>query len=258
VSNAPGPKAAAAVRSRGSRAACAGPTAAADLRRYVGAWCRSSPPDDIGRGLWRQFADQARHIFRLSVIWPNSLVGSPGVSDRAHQASATRPMSAMCARKSSAPIAQLKSDRDRSGVGRTEVQTPAELPRQQSSLSFVGDVPETITCTRCRAQLGNFGDGVERGLSLSVSEDGLDPQISPAVEQALERLAIGFAQIVEATAGSPVRYIRRDRACGWSGGLVAPSNKRACRPRPSPPVRLAARGQPRAPSSCAHMQVRHS
>ena len=78
-------------------------------------------------------------------------------------------------------------------------------------------VPEIITGTSMPRASADFGDRVERRLGVERVEDGLDQQqIGAAVEQAVDLLAIGLAQIVEgdgAVAG--IGNVGRDR-----GGAV--------------------------------------
>jgi hypothetical protein len=91
-----------------------------------------------------------------------------------------------------------------------------QLSRQQAA-GFVGDGAGDHHGHVDAARFGDLGDRVQRRLGVQRVENGFDQQqIGAAVEQAVDLLAIGLAQIVEgdgAIAG--VRYVGRDR-----GGAV--------------------------------------
>ena len=78
-------------------------------------------------------------------------------------------------------------------------------------------VPEIITGMSMPRVCAGFRDGVDRGLGVERVEDGLDQQeIGAAVDQALDLLAIGRAQLVEGDgAEAGIGDVRRDR-----GGAV--------------------------------------
>ena len=78
-------------------------------------------------------------------------------------------------------------------------------------------VPEIITGTRDAARLGDVGDGRDRRLGVERVEDGLDQQeVGAALEQPLDLLGIGAAQLVEGDgAEAGIGDVGRDR-----GGAV--------------------------------------
>ena len=125
-------------------------------------------------------------------------------------------MSAMWARRSSAPSAQLKPMVIGPGVPHRIPERLRQLARQQAA-GFVGDGAGDHHGHVDAALFGDFGDRVERRLGVQRVEDGLDQQqIGAAVEQALDLLAIGRAQIVEGDgAEAGVGDVGRDR-----GGAV--------------------------------------
>ena len=113
----------------------------------------------------------------------------------------------------------------------------------QQAAGFVGDGAGDHHGHVDAARFGDFGDRVERRLGVQRVEDGLDQQqVGAAVEQAVDLLAIGVAQIVEgdgAVAG--IGDVGRDR-----GGAVGRADARrrrsaACRPRRSTRVGGVAR-----------------
>ena len=130
--------------------------------------------------------------------------------------SATRPISAMCARRSSAPSAQLKPMVAGLRVPHRIPECLRQLAGQQPA-GFVGDGARDHHGHVDAARLADFRDRVERRLGVQGIEDGFDQQqIGAAVEQAIDLLAIGLAQIVEgdgAVAG--IGNVGRDR-----GGTV--------------------------------------
>ena len=121
-------------------------------------------------------------------------------------------MSATCARRSSAPSAQLKPIE--SGCEcRTEFQNASGVWPDSSRPDLSVMVPDIITGTLDAALVENLGDGVERGLGVQRVEDGLDQEdVGAAVEQPARLLAIGFAQFVEGDgAEAGIGDVRRDR-----------------------------------------------
>ncbi len=105
---------------------------------------------------------------------------------------------------------------DRPGVAHRIPERFRQLSRQQAA-GFVGDGAGDHHRHVDAARFGDLGDRVERRLGVQRVEDGFDQQqIGAAVEQAVDLLAIGLAQIVKgdgAIAG--VGYVGRDR-----GGAV--------------------------------------
>ena len=95
-------------------------------------------------------------------------------------------------------------------------------------------VPEIITGTSMPRASRDFGDGVDRRLGVERVEDGLDQQeVGAALEQPVDLLAIGAAQLVEGDGAEA-------RDCVTSGEieavrLVGPSAPATKRGRPSSP-----------------------
>ena len=100
---------------------------------------------------------------------------------------------------------------------RTEFQNASGNCPDSSRPDLSVMVPEIITGTSMPRCFRDFGDGVERRLGVERVEDGLDQQqVGAAVEQALDLLAVGGAQIVEGDgAEAGIGNVGRDR-----GGAV--------------------------------------
>ena len=95
-----------------------------------------------------------------------------------------RAISAMCARISLAPSAQL-SPIENGAAWRTEFQNAAGVWPERSRPERSVMVPEIITGSAHAARLGRVGDGGDRGLGVERVEDGLDQQeVGAAVDQA--------------------------------------------------------------------------
>ena len=177
-----------------------------------GAAAAADDVDEAGRG---ELADQPRHVFRALVVLAE-FVGQAGVRIGAHQrVGDAADVGDMGAQIFGAERA-VEADGDRLGVPHRIPERFRQLPRQQAA-GFVGDGARDHHGHVDAALFGDFRDRVERRLGVQRVEDGFDQQqIGAAVEQAVDLLAIGLAQIVEgdgAIAG--VGNVGRDR-----GGAV--------------------------------------
>ncbi len=95
-----------------------------------------------------------------------------------------RASSAMCARISLAPSAQL-SPIENGAAWRTEFQNAAGVWPGEEPAGAVGDGAGDHHRHAHAARLGDLGDGVDRRLGVERVEDGLDQQeIGAAVDQA--------------------------------------------------------------------------
>ena len=110
----------------------------------------------------------------------------------------------------------VEADGDGPGVAHRIPERFGQLPRQQAA-GFVGDGAGDHHRHVDAAGFGDFGDRVQRRLGVQRVEDGFDQQqVGAAVEQAVDLLAIGLAQIVEGDgAKAGIGDVRRDR-----GGAV--------------------------------------
>ena len=182
-----------------------------------GAAAAADDVDEAGRG---KLADQAGHIFRALVILAE-FVGQAGVRIRANQGVGDAADVGDVRAQILGAERAVEADGDRSGMAHRIPERLGELARQQSP-GFVGDGAGHHHGHVDAALFRDFGNGVERGLGVQRVEDGLDQQeIGAAVEQALDLLAIGGAQIVEgdgAVAG--IGHVRRDR-----GGAVGRADR---------------------------------
>ena len=191
-----------------------GATAAAIAAIWSGV-VPQQPPTMLTRPARGELADQPRHVFRALVVLAE-LVGQAGIGIGANQrigdAADVGDMGAQILGAERA----VEADGDRLGVPHRIPERLRQLAGQQAA-GLVGDGAGDHHGHVDAALLGDLGDRVERRLGVQRVEDGLDQQqIGAAVEQALDLLAIGLAQIVEgdgAIAG--VGDIRRDR-----GGAV--------------------------------------
>ena len=116
---------------------------------------------------------------------------------------------------------------------RTEFQNASGVWPDSSAAGQVGDGAGDHHRHVDAALLEDFGDRVDRRLGVQRVEDGLDQQqVGAAVEQAVDLLAIGVAQLVEGDgAEAGIVDVGRDR-----GGAVGRARARrrrsaACRPR---------------------------
>ena len=173
-----------------------------------GAAAAADDVDETGGG---KLADQARHVFRALVILAE-FVGQSGVRIGANQSIGDAADVGDVRAKIFGAERAIESDGDRPRVAHRIPERLGQLPRQQPA-GLVGDGAGDHHRHVDAAFLANLGDGVERGLGVKRVEDGLDQQqVGTAVEQALDLLAIGVAQIVEgdgAVAG--IRNVGRDR-----------------------------------------------
>ena len=164
----------------------------------------------------------------------------------------------MCARISVGAERAVQADRDRLGVPHRIPERLRRLAGQQAA-GAVGDGAGDHHRHVDAARLADLDDGVDRGLGVERVEDGFDQQqVGAAVEQALDLLAVGLAQIVErhrAVAG--IGDVRRDR-----GGAVG-RPQRAGDEAPAPVLALGLRAPPpcasRAPSRLSSQRdLRHA
>ena len=191
-----------------------GATAAAIAAIWSGV-VPQQPPTMLTRPALGEFADQPRHVFRALVVLAE-FVGQAGVRIGANQrVGDAADIGDMGAQIFGAERA-VEADGDRLGVPHRIPERFRQLARQQAA-GFVGDGARDHHGHVDAALLGDFGDRVERRLGVQRVEDGFDQQqIGAAVEQAVDLLAIGLAQIVEgdgAIAG--IGDVGRDR-----GGAV--------------------------------------
>ena len=167
--------------------------------------------DDVDEAGLGELADQPRHVFRALVILAE-LVGQAGVRIGADQRIGdAADVGDMGAQIFGAERA-VEADGDGLGVPHRIPERFRQLSRQQPA-GLVGDGAGDHHGHVDAARFGDFGDGVERRLGVQRIENGLDQQqVGAAVEQAVDLLAIGLAQIVEgdgAVAG--VGNVGRDR-----------------------------------------------
>ena len=171
--------------------------------------------DDVDEAGLGKLADQPRHVFRRLVILAE-LVGQAGVRIGAHQRVGDAADIGDMGAKIFGAERAVESDGDRLRMPHRVPERFRQLPGKQAA-GLVGDGAGDHHGHVDAAFFGDFGDGVERGLGVERVEDGFDQQhIRAAVEQAVDLLAIGLAQIVEgdgAIAG--VGNVGRDR-----GGAV--------------------------------------
>ncbi len=171
--------------------------------------------DDVDEAGLRELADQPRHVFRALVVLAE-LVGQAGIRIGANESIRdAADVGDMGAQILGAERA-VEANGGRPGVPHRIPERLGQLPRQQAA-GLVGDGAGDHHGHVDAAGFGNLGDGVKRGLGVQRVEDGFDQQqVGAAIEQAVDLLAIGFAQVVEgdgAVAG--VGHIGRDR-----GGAV--------------------------------------
>ena len=123
-----------------------------------------------------------------------------------------RAISAIWARISLAPSAQL-SPIENGAAWRTEFQNAAGVWPESSRPERSVMVPEIITGTRTAARFGDVGDGGDRRLGVERVEDRLDQeQVGAALDQPLDLLGIGAAQLVEGDgAEAGIGDVGRDR-----------------------------------------------
>ena len=173
-----------------------------------GAAAAADHVDQPGRG---EFAEQFGHRLRALVVI-TEFVGQPGVRIGAHErigeAAEFGDMGAHLARAQRA----IQADGDRAGVAHRIPECRRRLPRQQAARA-VGDGARDHHRQVDAAFGAGFDDGVDRRLGVERVEDGLDQQeIGAAVDQALDLLAIGLAQLVEADgAEAGIAHVRRNR-----------------------------------------------
>ena len=171
--------------------------------------------DDVDEAGCGEFADQPRHVFRALVVLAE-FVGQAGIRIGADQRIGdAADVGDMGAQVFGAERA-VEADGGGPGVPHRIPERFRQLARQQAA-GFVGDGAGDHHGHVDAAGFGDLGDGVERGLGVQRVEDGFDQQqVGAAVEQAVDLLAIGLAQVVEgdgAVAG--VGDVGRDR-----GGAV--------------------------------------
>ena len=171
--------------------------------------------DDVDEAGFGELADQPRHIFRALVILAE-FVGQAGIRIGADQRVGDAADVGDVRAKVFGAERAVEADRDRLGVPDRIPERFRQLARQQAA-GFVGDGARDHHGHVDAALFANLGDGVERRLGVQRVEDGFDQQqIGAAVEQPVDLLAIGFAQIVKgdgAVAG--IGDVGRDR-----GGAV--------------------------------------
>ena len=185
-----------------------------DRRDMIGRGAAAAA-DDVDEAGLREFADQPGHEFRAFVIRAE-FVGQAGIGIGADQrVGDAADIGDMRAQILGAERA-VEADGDRLGVAHRIPERLGQLPRQQAA-GFVGDGAGDHHRHVDAAGLGDFGDRVQRRLGVERVENGFDQQqVGAAIEQAVDLLAIGGAQIVEghgAEAGTG--DVRRDR-----GGAV--------------------------------------
>ncbi len=172
--------------------------------------------DDVDKATTCEFADQARHIFRALVILAE-FVGQSGIRIGAHQrVGDAADIGDMGAQVLGAERA-VEADGDRLGVAHRIPERFGQLAGQQPA-GFVGDGARDHHGHVDAAGFRDFGDRIERRLGVERIEDRLDQQqVGAAVQEPLDLLAIGRAQIVEGDgAEAGARHIGRDR-CGAVG-----------------------------------------
>ena len=177
-----------------------------------GAAAAADDVDEAGSG---EFADQPGHEFRALVVLAE-FVGQAGIGIGADQrVGDAADVGDMGAQILGAERA-VEADGDRPGVPDRIPERFRQLAGQQPA-GLVGDGARDHHGHVDAARFGDFGDRIQRRLGVERVEDGFDQQqIGAAVEQAVDLLAIGGAQIVEgdgAIAGAG--HVGRDR-----GGAV--------------------------------------
>ena len=168
--------------------------------------------DDVDKAGGREFADQAGHECRALVVLAE-FVGQAriwvGADQRIGDAADVGDMGAQILGAERA----VEADGDRAGVAHRIPERFGQLARKETA-GFVGDGAGDHHGHVDAARFRDFCDGVKRGLGVQGVEDGFDQQqISAAVEQAVDLLAVGFTQIVKgdgAVAGAG--YVGRDRS----------------------------------------------
>ena len=172
--------------------------------------------DDVDEAGLGKLADQPRHVFRAFVVLAE-FVGQSGVRIGANQGIGDA--ADVCDMRAQVFGAErtVESDGDRLGVPHRIPERFRQLSRQQAA-GLVGNGARDHHGHVDAAFFGDFGNGVERRLGVQRVKNGFDQQqIGAAVEQAVDLLAIGLAQIVEgdgAVAG--VGNVGRNR-CGAVG-----------------------------------------
>ena len=172
--------------------------------------------DDVDEAGLGKFADQPRHVFRAFVVLAE-FVGQAGVRIGANQGIGDA--ADVCDMRAQVFGAEraVEPDGDRFRMPHRIPERFRQLSRQQAA-GLVGNGARDHHGHVDAAFFGDFGNGVERRLGVQRVKNGFDQQqIGAAVEQAVDLLAIGLAQIVEgdgAVAG--VGNVGRDR-CGAVG-----------------------------------------
>ena len=173
--------------------------------------------DDVDQAAGGEFADQPGHEFRAFVICAE-FVGQAGIGIGAHQrVGDAADVGDMRAQIFGAERA-VEADGDRFGVAHRIPERLGQLPGEQAA-GFVGDGAGDHHRHVDAAGFRDFSDRVERRLGVERIEDGFhQQQVGAAIQQAVDLLAIGGAQVVEghgAKAGAG--NVRRDRG-GAVGG----------------------------------------
>ena len=167
--------------------------------------------DDVDQAALRELADQAGHVFRAFVVLAE-FIGQPGVRIGADQGVGdTADIGDV-----GAQILGAKRAVEADGNGPRVTDRIPERLRQlagKKPAGFVGDGARNYHGNVDTARLGDLRDGIERRLGVQGIEDGFQQQqIDAAVEQAVDLLAIGLAQVIEADgAEAGVGDVGRDR-----------------------------------------------
>ena len=167
--------------------------------------------DDVDEAGARELADQPRHVFGALVVLAE-FVGQAGIRIGADQrVGDAADIGDMGAQIFGAERA-VEADRDRPGVAHRIPERFRQLARQQPA-GLVGDGARDHHRHVDAARFGDFGDRIQRRLGVERVEDGLDQQqVGAAVEQAVDLLAVGRAQIVEGDgAEAGIGDVGRDR-----------------------------------------------
>ena len=140
-----------------------------------------------------------------------------------------RAISAICARISLAPSAQL-SPIENGAAWRIEFQNAAGVWPGQQAAGAVGDGAGDHDRQPHAARFADVGDGGDRRLGVERVEDRLDQQeVGAALDQAVDLLGIGGAQLVEGDgAEARIGHVGRDR-----GGAVGRPERAGDEARPA-------------------------
>ena len=168
--------------------------------------------DDVDEAGVRELAEQAGHVFRALVV-AAELVGQAGIGigadERVGEARDLGDMRAHLLRAERA----VQPDRERRGVAHRIPERLRRLAGEQPA-GAIGDRAGDHHRHVDAACLRDLRDRVDRRLGVERVEDRLDQQqIGAAVEQSVDLLGIGLAQLVEGDgAEAGIRHVGRDRS----------------------------------------------